>query len=107
MTPNSHVNHAAVPWGRCATGKLPFADCSDPAKEGVALYLVLVHSQLVTIDGDEILDLGSGIGCLVLTHALQSVPAGRKSQRMCGGRASGVAKSQHKVSPSVEQGASA
>lgn len=33
MTPNSHVNHTAVPWGRCMRGKLPFADCSNQAKE--------------------------------------------------------------------------
>lgn len=87
-------------------GMLSFATCSDQAKEGVALHLVYAH-QLVGIEDDESPEVGSGIGCLVLTHALQRVPAGRKIQRMCSGKASGVAKSQHTVSPSVEQGTSA
>lgn len=90
MTPNSHVNHAAIPWGRCVQGKLSFADFSDQAKEGVDLHLLYAY-QLVGIADEESLDLGSGIGCLVLTHALQSVPAGRKIQRMYAGRASDVA----------------
>lgn len=45
MTSNSHVNHAAVPWGRCMRHKLPFAGSSNQATECLP---VLMHAyQLV------------------------------------------------------------
>lgn len=108
MTPNSHANHAAVPGGgggECA-GKLPFADCSGQAKDSVGRHLVQAH-PLVAVEDNENLDLGWQPWPPFANSPCRVFWPGRKIQRHCGGRASGVAKSQHTVPPSVGQGASA